>query len=697
MKEQFRAYFTTLVILLALVFGATQYAFAAINKQIHYQGVLKTAAGAAVSDGSYDIVFNLYTAASGGTAIWTGTHTAANSNAVTVADTVFSVLLGSGTGNTLADVNFDQDELYLGVTVGSDSEMTPRQRVGSAAYAFNADKLDGFNASDLIQFATTSYGVATSTVYGFTGGLFSTASSTFTSGLQVYGSTTIGGGTQTTGLTIDGGATTTGFLTVQSSATSSFTGGLTAGNLGATSITITGSGTSSFIGAIATGGFTTSEGLVISGGSLINTASATSSFTGGISSAGLASSVGLTITGGATSTSNNGFNITAGCYAVGGTCTNTFASLTDTQSSLTANRILFTNSAGTAITDNSLFLFDGTNLALGTTSLNYLLTVDGIIESQSFVATSTTATSTIKGGLSLGNGEFYFENGSGNTYISQARLGNITFEDDAGMVQWTDLSVSGSVATGTIQRYTAFLDSVAAITVYGIANQHTVESIDNLSVGIGTSTPSARLTVWGGGKGEAALFNVVNSASSTKFTILSDGTVGVATSTPSSNFAFAVHGNALLGSTTVQGLTATGTLSVLGSGTSTFAGAISAAGLRSTNGVSVTGGNVRLTEATTVGTSTLTVSATGDLTITANGGDVRILDEGLSVCDLAGCPSLPNGRTATSTPGSVFVENVLYFPSTGWSVGTSSSPNTQFELTFYDDTGEAAVIFDSVE
>ena len=122
---------------------AFAYAAPGTVQQIYYQGLLKNSSGALVSDGSYDMVFRLYDAASGGTALWTGTHTAVNGNAISITSGVFTVLLGSGAGNSLSGVDFNQDSLWLGITIASDSEMSPRQRVGAAAQALNADKLDG--------------------------------------------------------------------------------------------------------------------------------------------------------------------------------------------------------------------------------------------------------------------------------------------------------------------------------------------------------------------------------------------------------------------------------------------------------------------------------------------------------------------------------------------------------------------------
>ncbi len=124
------------------------YGAAGINRELNYQGVLKDSSGSIVPDGSYDMVFKLYTVASGGSPIWTGTYTSTNGNPVTVTNGLFSVLLGSGTGNSLATVNFNQDTLYLGITVGTDSEMTPRLRIGAAAYAINSAEVNGLSFAD---------------------------------------------------------------------------------------------------------------------------------------------------------------------------------------------------------------------------------------------------------------------------------------------------------------------------------------------------------------------------------------------------------------------------------------------------------------------------------------------------------------------------------------------------------------------
>jgi hypothetical protein len=75
-------------------------------------------------------VFALYSADTGGVAAWTETQS------VTFANGYFAVQLGSVTA--LGSTAFDGTVRYLGVTVGSDSEMTPRTSIASVPYALTA-------------------------------------------------------------------------------------------------------------------------------------------------------------------------------------------------------------------------------------------------------------------------------------------------------------------------------------------------------------------------------------------------------------------------------------------------------------------------------------------------------------------------------------------------------------------------------
>ena len=103
---------------------------------IPYQGRLATAAGAPFT-GLQSMEFRLYAAPNGATPLWTEYWT--GGNAVNVSDGLFSVLLGSLTVNpSLASVVQSNTQLWLGITIGTDTEMTPRVQLGSAAYSMQA-------------------------------------------------------------------------------------------------------------------------------------------------------------------------------------------------------------------------------------------------------------------------------------------------------------------------------------------------------------------------------------------------------------------------------------------------------------------------------------------------------------------------------------------------------------------------------
>ena len=126
----------------AVFFSVALVAYAQINPQITFFGTLNNLT-ATPQNGSFDMVFRFYDAPAAGTLLDTSTHTAGNGNPVTVTNGEFTVQLGSGAGNALDGVDFNTATIYVGLTVGGDSEMTPRQRLAAAPYAFNSDTLDG--------------------------------------------------------------------------------------------------------------------------------------------------------------------------------------------------------------------------------------------------------------------------------------------------------------------------------------------------------------------------------------------------------------------------------------------------------------------------------------------------------------------------------------------------------------------------
>jgi|GEM_PF-6738665 len=217
-----------------IIFLGTECAGAEINTKVNYQGKLTDSTGVAVVDGAYDVVFRFYTAAGGGTAIWTESWTNAAlftdtnitytangcasgvdrvaytsqtneatlaagqllwnitkkesaviesvvaasdyvcvysapstwsngddvTNRIFVKGGLFSVMMGGV--QSLDAVNMNQP-LFLGVTVGSDSEMKPRKMIGAVPAAFEARQLVGktWSAPDAIGSTTANTGAFT--------------------------------------------------------------------------------------------------------------------------------------------------------------------------------------------------------------------------------------------------------------------------------------------------------------------------------------------------------------------------------------------------------------------------------------------------------------------------------------------------------------------------------------------------------
>jgi hypothetical protein len=98
--------------------------------KLSIQGILKKANGDAVTDGTYNVIFKLYTVPTAGTALWTEEQPA-----VDVISGIYSTVLGNSTPLT---ISFNQ-LYYLGVTVGpmGSTEMTPRIQLTSAPYALS--------------------------------------------------------------------------------------------------------------------------------------------------------------------------------------------------------------------------------------------------------------------------------------------------------------------------------------------------------------------------------------------------------------------------------------------------------------------------------------------------------------------------------------------------------------------------------
>ena len=118
------------------------FSHASAPQTIPFGAILTTASGNSVVDGTYSVVFRLYSTLTGGSPVWSETQS------VKVTQGELAVDLGSS--SSLVGVDFN-NQLYLSFQVESDPEMTPRYALDSVPYALNAAKLNGKDASTFVQ------------------------------------------------------------------------------------------------------------------------------------------------------------------------------------------------------------------------------------------------------------------------------------------------------------------------------------------------------------------------------------------------------------------------------------------------------------------------------------------------------------------------------------------------------------------
>lgn len=103
------------------------------TRKIFVQGKLTDSGGTALS-GAQTVTFRLYDSETAGTMVW-------NSGVLSVTPAsggLFNVPLQDGTPS-LDNVSFDKP-YFLGITVGADPEMTPRQELGASAFSHGSPK-----------------------------------------------------------------------------------------------------------------------------------------------------------------------------------------------------------------------------------------------------------------------------------------------------------------------------------------------------------------------------------------------------------------------------------------------------------------------------------------------------------------------------------------------------------------------------
>lgn len=138
-----------------------------LANKMNFQGRLTDTSGNPLNV-TVDMQFKLYDAPTSGTLMWAETRTAANSNAVTVTNGLFSIKLGEGTlaapSTQLNAIIAANPTLYFEVTVGADTAMTPRTQLATSAYAFSSDTLDGLDSTAFGQLGTSNSWTGANTI-----------------------------------------------------------------------------------------------------------------------------------------------------------------------------------------------------------------------------------------------------------------------------------------------------------------------------------------------------------------------------------------------------------------------------------------------------------------------------------------------------------------------------------------------------
>ena len=118
-----------------VIFTVASYASAQVPQTLHYQGVLKDAGGTVVADGSYNIIFMIYDVPAGGATLWIET------NSVDVSKGIFNVTLGASSPLNLP---FDS-QYWLAMSVEGEAELSPRVPFASSPYSLNTFCVRGDN------------------------------------------------------------------------------------------------------------------------------------------------------------------------------------------------------------------------------------------------------------------------------------------------------------------------------------------------------------------------------------------------------------------------------------------------------------------------------------------------------------------------------------------------------------------------
>jgi len=716
-----------------------------INKQVNFQGKVVNTDGTNVTNGSYTFLFCLYTTGSPVTACTSGADNDAvwrESKSVTVTDGVFQTSLGDTT--TLpGSVDFNTDNIYLGVNFNANGQMTPLIRFTAVPYAFNADKIHGLSVTDTTGTLTVPNGKTISFSDAFsTTGAFPLTLTAMASTTATLPSGTITLADLATGQTLTNKTIGSTGLIFSGAATD-----ITTGTGESLVIVANGAGVVDIQDATTVDSLTTDIGGVsIAAGQSYTGAGAVTLSSGGSSGLTLDSASGrvsvatgdflaLAVSGvsGAAAgdiwydTAANKFkinengttktlcNLTDGGCGAGGSLT-----VRESDSSPSVGSVSTIEFGPASTSTDEFVVADQTGgvvrVTIGTQvgMLNQAETVTG---GWTFNTAATTFTTAINanGGLTTtatdqaltfsanGAGDFVFNVDSG-TFVSLTggadgtdamtiAAGGLTLSDG-------DFSVSGGDANVTLDAGDTLNVSKSGASAGDVANiaASSVNAIDGLQVDLTSTADSGvddvnGLAITWTESSDADVWSAISVSNTTSTNSTTRGLViGTGYDT---GISVASGGIDATGSVVFTNTGAGLSLRVNDEAGDTTPMVVDAAG---NVGIGTTAPNrildivqaasapqLRLSKDLTY-YSEFTVDSVGDLQVAAVGGDIRALSENVWVCDNDACPAL----TLTGE-GNIFVENVLKFGN-----GVYIKNDSATELSVYDNDDQAMLIFDEL-
>lgn len=150
-------FFSLLAGLLALIHELPAHAVTSVPTKMNFQGRVTNSSGNILANGTYNMKFRIWSAASAGTQLWSEDRLVSAAQGVVVTNGQFSVQLGDVT--SLPASVFTSSSLYFEVElptpasatssspVWTEGAMTPRNQLATSAYAFNSETLDGLDSA----------------------------------------------------------------------------------------------------------------------------------------------------------------------------------------------------------------------------------------------------------------------------------------------------------------------------------------------------------------------------------------------------------------------------------------------------------------------------------------------------------------------------------------------------------------------